>query len=89
MYGARRVSSTSAVLLKINVIRFWKTVTEPDMIQEGDLGQLLAIRFNPETPLTSKLLVAAYREVSAEDGFILTAYLTSRPSAGRMVIWKR
>jgi len=66
-----------------------ETLAEPDMIQQGDFGELLAIRFYPETPLTSKFLVVAYREVSPGDGFILTAYLTSRPSARRVTIWKR
>ena len=66
-----------------------ETVAEPDQIQEGDSGELLAIRSYESTPLTSKFLVVPYREVSAEDGFILTAYLTSRPSSSRTVIWKR
>jgi hypothetical protein len=66
-----------------------ETLAEPDMIQQGDFGELLAVRLYPGTPLTSKFLVVAYREVSSEDGFILTAYLTSRPSARRVTIWKR
>jgi hypothetical protein len=66
-----------------------ETLAEPDLIQRGDFGELLAVRFYPETPLTSKFLVVVYREMSSEDGFILTAYLTSRPSARRESIWKR
>lgn len=66
-----------------------ETLTEPDMIQQGDFGELLAVRFYPETPLTSKFLVVAYREISPDDGFILTAYFTRRPSTRRTVIWKR
>lgn len=66
-----------------------ETVSDPDLIQEGDSGELLAIRSYDETPLTSKFLVVPYREVSEEDGFILTAYLTSRPSSSRTVTWKR
>ena len=69
--------------------RVLETVAEPDMIQQGDFGELLAVHFYPETPLTSKYLVVAYREIGSEDGFILTAYLTSRPSARRITIWKR
>jgi hypothetical protein len=69
--------------------RALETLVEPDMIQEGDFGELLAVRFYAETPLTSKYLVVAYREVNAEDGFILTSYLSSRPLARRRVIWKR
>ena len=69
--------------------RALETLVGPDMIQEGDFGELLAVRFYAETPLTSKYLVVAYREVNAEDGFILTSYLSSRPLARRRVIWKR
>lgn len=66
-----------------------ETVAEPDIIQHGDTGELLAIRYYPQTPLTSKFLVVVYREVSPTDGFVLTAYLTSRPATGRMIVWKR
>ena len=69
--------------------RILETLTEPDTIQQGDFDELLAIRFYPKTPLTRKFLVVAYREISAEDGFILTAYLASRPSTRRITIWKR
>lgn len=69
--------------------RILETVTEPDMIQEGDFGELLAVRFYSTTPLTSKFLIVAYRETGADDGFVLTAYLSSRPSAKRFMIWKR
>ena len=66
-----------------------ETLAGPDMIQRGDFGELLALKLYSETPLGEKFLVVAYREVSPEDGFILTAYLTRRPSAGRETIWKR
>jgi len=66
-----------------------ETLAEPDMIQQGDFGELLASRFYPETPLTRKFLVVVYREVGPDDGFILTAYLTNRPSARRVTLWKR
>lgn len=66
-----------------------ETLAEPDLIQEGDSGELLAVRRYEKTPLTSKFLIVPYREVSSEDGFILTAYLTSRPSNSRTVTWKR
>jgi len=59
------------------------------MIQQGDFGELLAVRFYPDTSLTRKFLVVAYRELGPEDGFILTAYLTRQPSARRATIWKR
>ncbi len=66
-----------------------ETLTEPASIQEGDFGTLLAVRLYAETSLGEKYVIVAYREVSAEDGFILTAYLTRRPSSRRETLWKR
>lgn len=66
-----------------------QTIAEPDFVQEGDNGVLLAARLYPATPLTRKSLVVAYREIDYDDGFVLTAYLTSRPSATRLTLWKR
>ncbi|MEW6238071.1 MAG: hypothetical protein AB1656_21995 [Candidatus Omnitrophota bacterium] len=65
------------------------TLSNPDMILEGDTKELLAIRLFPQTPLTRKYLVAAYRESSQNDGFILTAYFASQPSQRRTILWKR
>ena len=70
-------------------VRVLETVAAPDTIQQGQLGEFLAARFYPETPLTCKFLVVVYREVSLNDGFVLTAYLTSRLAARRTVVWKR
>ena len=65
------------------------TIAEPDMIQVGGGGELLAVRFYPVTPFTSKFVVAAYRELDDEDGFVATAYLASRLSRRRSVLWTR
>lgn len=64
-----------------------ETIAKPDQIQAGDTGELLAIRFYPQTPLTSKFIVVAYREISVDDGFILIAYFTNRPSSRRITLW--
>ena len=69
--------------------RVLETVVEPELIQRGDYGELLAIRFYRHTPLTNKYLVVVYREVDRNDGFILTAYFTNRPSGKRVTLWKR
>jgi hypothetical protein len=66
-----------------------ETLTEPELIQQGDYGALLAIRFYDQTPLTSKYLVVVYHELNRNDGFILTAYFTGRPSNNRVTLWKR
>lgn len=68
--------------------RVLETLAEPELIQQGDYGELLAIRFYGETPLTSKYLVIVYRELDQKDGFILTAYFTNHPSNKRVVLWK-
>lgn len=69
--------------------RVLRTIEEPDSIQRGDFGELLAIRFYSEPPLARKYLVVVYRETSITDGFVLTAYVTRRPSAARETIWRR
>jgi hypothetical protein len=66
-----------------------KTVEHPDLIQEGDHQALMAVRHYSETALTSKYLVVVYREMNDDDGFVVTAYLTSSLSRRRPVIWKR
>ncbi len=53
--------------------RALETVSNQEMIQEGDFAEYLAIRFYHETPLTSKFLVVVYKEIARTDGFILTA----------------
>ena len=66
-----------------------ETIKEPDLIQKGDFKELLAIRFYKRTPLTQKFLVVAYREVSNEDGFVITTYFTRRVSERRETLWKQ
>lgn len=63
-----------------------ETINNPDEIIEGKKRELIAIkRFN------NKYIVAIYREVNNEDGFVITAFLTSeieRIRKGRKLIWK-
>lgn len=67
----------------------FQTIVAPDVIQAGDSGELLALRVYENTLLGCKCVVVAYREVSQSDGFVLTAYLTRRPSPRRKVLWMR
>jgi hypothetical protein len=69
--------------------RILETIADPDQVQSGDYGVLLALRRYRRTTLGDKYLTVAYREASADDGFVLTAYLTRRPSARRESVWKR
>jgi len=50
------------------------TVAEPDRILAGNEGELLAVREIEQ----GKWLVVVYNELSASDGFVITAYLTRR-----------
>ena len=65
------------------------TITDPDLIQQGDFGEFIAIKFYEKTPLTSKYLVVIYKEVSNTDGFAITAYYAKKPSERRQTIWKQ
>lgn len=69
--------------------RVLETISKPEMIQEGDFGELIALRFYEKSPLTSKYLAAIYKEATDKDGFIITAYYTAKPSERRKIIWKR
>ena len=65
-----------------------ETISTPDSIQGGDFGELIAVRFYSKTPLTRKHLIVVYKELSGQDGFVLTAYFTITPSKRRTIIWK-
>jgi len=68
-----------------------KTVEDPDMILKGVTDELRAVRFYQKTHLGPKYLMVAYKELSYGDGFITTAYKTSKVDKiiKRGVIWKK
>ena len=51
-----------------------ETVAQPDEIYQGAQGELLAVRKITE----NKFLIVVYREIGQENGFIITAFLTSK-----------
>ena len=64
-----------------------ETIIKPQEIIEGDKGELIVIK-----RFKNKHIVVMYREVNHEDGFVITAFLTSeveRVRKGRRVIWKK
>lgn len=65
-----------------------ESLADPDLVQQGDFGELLAVREHDELKL-GRFVVTVYRETSPDDGFVLTAYLADRISSRRKVIWKR
>jgi len=54
--------------------KIMKVISEPDFILKGNKGEYLAVK-----RITGKenWLVVPYKEVSQEDGFVLTAYFSS------------
>lgn len=63
--------------LEINpndVSKVMNIISNPDFILQGSKGELLAVK---ETSSNKAWIVVPYKEVSQEDGFILTAYFTS------------
>jgi hypothetical protein len=66
-----------------------QTVSDPDIIQEGDAGCRIALRHYATSPLTEKFRAVIYRETSEADGFVITAYFRFRYANGRSILWKR
>ena len=54
--------------------RFLRVINKPEIIFKGNKGELLAIQKGPRKSLW---IVVPYKEVTKQDGFILTAYFTS------------
>jgi len=66
-----------------------QTVNKPDLIQKGDFGELIAIRDYSNLLRVARYIAVVYKEISKEDGFIITAYITNQPLKRREIIWKR
>lgn len=68
-----------------------ETITDPDVIVEGWGGSLVATRHYQQTPISEKDLIVVYRELGPQDGFVITAFMTSRAEKllGRGIIWQR
>jgi YD repeat-containing protein len=62
-----------------------ETVAEPEVIASGWTGSLIATRHFSPTPISDKHLVVVYREVDRDNGFVITAFLTSKIEK----VWKR
>jgi hypothetical protein len=66
-----------------------RALLEPDVVVESrvDPEVRLAHRFLPTSRVGPKFVVVVVK-AKAEDVFVVTAYLTDRPKAGR-VVWTR
>lgn len=64
-----------------------ETIENPDAIYEGKMGEYIAIRELKR----DKYIVAIYREINKNDGFIITAFMTKKKKQfeRRRIIWKK
>ena len=62
------------------------TIENPDIILKGWTGELLAVK-----EINDKYIIAAYKEIPKSDGFIITAFFTSKIEKlkRRGVIWEK
>ena len=64
-----------------------ETINEPELLIQGNQEEFIATkRFN------NNHIVVIYREVNSEDGFVITAFLTSDVNKivkNRKIIWKK
>jgi hypothetical protein len=56
-----------------------ETLSDPDFIAQGWSDELIAMRHYPKTSITEKDAAVVYKELSEGDGFVITAFLTSKP----------
>lgn len=66
-----------------------ETIESPDIIVKGEKNELIALRRYEKTSISSKTMAVIYKEEKT-DGFIITAFLTSKPDKIVMggVLWK-
>ncbi len=66
-----------------------QTIEWPETIYAGNRGELLAVCSLPGS--NDKKVVVVYKEVSVDDGFVITAYLSNKPGElqKRTILWQR
>lgn len=67
-----------------------ETIEAPDCIVHGWTYELVALRHYEKTSISEKHVVVVYKE-GAGEGFVITAFMTSKPEAllKRGVVWQR
>lgn len=64
-----------------------ETLEDPEAIYEGKAGELLAVR----KLQTNKYIIVVYKEVNKLDGFVITAFLSSKKNQleRRRKVWQK
>ena len=65
------------------------TIESPEIVYEGDNDELIAVGIQLER--INKFIVVVYKEISKEDGFIITAYLSNKEQKfnKKTILWKQ
>ncbi|MGI0482342.1 hypothetical protein ACN4EE_16355 [Geminocystis sp. CENA526] len=67
-----------------------ETIANPDLIVKGWTDELIALKQNQKTVISQKCVVVVYKEME-NDGFVITAFLTSSPEKiiKRGILWQK
>ena len=67
-----------------------ETISEPDYIVQGWADELIALKHYDKTVISEKHTVVVYKEIG-DDGFVITAFMTSRPDKilMRSILWRK
>jgi hypothetical protein len=65
-------------------------IEDPDTMVVGSKGEVIALRTYETTVLSEKYVVAVYREFG-DDGFLITAFMPSRPDTilRKGILWQK
>ncbi|HEY9702215.1 MAG TPA: hypothetical protein V6C58_07200, partial [Allocoleopsis sp.] len=68
-----------------------ETIADPDYIVTGKNNELTAIKHYNKTVITEKDAIVVYKEINNNDGFVVTAWLTSKRDKilKRGIIWQK
>jgi hypothetical protein len=67
-----------------------ETIEDPDCVVTGTKGELIAPRHYQATSISEKHVIAVYREF-ADDGFLITAFMTLYPDTilRKGILWQK
>jgi hypothetical protein len=67
-----------------------ETLSEPDYIIQGWADELISLKHYDMTVISEKHAVVIYKETN-DDGFVITAFMTSRPDkiVERGIVWQK
>lgn len=73
-----------------NIDKVIETLEDPGYIVSGRKGEKIALKHYQQTSISEKYVVAVYRE-EEEDGFLITAFMTSdeKKILQRGIIWQK